>query len=752
MEFGTPTPHPGVSLSDVPLQPATVATRCPVRADLDHAPSLAGARAPRDPGEVLRAQQTREHEADVWAEVARLGAAGGDRSEVVVIEGATVADRVARTLEALTAPVRIIVGAQLPDDGAGRRRGRPILLVRADADADADAAAAPGWVPVEVRRHLYSRPANGGLMRRSSLASPHPADADEVPGLAPRANRHNENGIALAHAWRLLEAAGAVVPGQRALGGVVDRDRIVWWIDLEQARWPVRWSSTPVSTLAHYDHGFGFRLEVIANRLARTLDPDVARGVVPVHIGQCATCPWDAVCRAEMEAVDHVSLIPRSTYDHFLAHRERGVLTRAQVARLHWPTAWLLFGDDPRAPTTDVDDLLIRARDLAPDTPLDQVLGPDHHAEEATVRPETTPGPAGGAVQLRLPLADDDLDDFDETSGADGTDREGERLAKPLDPVDAPVDTTVADPGGSRPDPSVLRRRLRALHLSTVADLASLDPFTASYGGSACGHLPTVIDEARASVSGRPFLARGLHRPGVLRADVEVDVDMENVEEGVYLWGTLVSGAPDVLATVAAVPGYLPFFSWDPIDALVQTEIFNRFWTWLADLRARCQAAGVTFAAYCYTSAEHRKMVQILEQAPAGTPSTDRNAVDALVSSGAWIDLYEVVRGSLVVGHGLGLKRIAPLAGFRWRDADAGGLQSMTWHRDAMTHPDPAVQARNRQRLLQYNEDDVRATLAVRNWLREASIPSIADWAPSEPSDPSESSQPSEPSEVAVAR
>ena len=111
-----------------------------------------------------------------------------------------------------------------------------------------------------------------------------------------------------------------------------------------------------------------------------------------------------------------------------------------------------------------------------------------------------------------------------------------------------------------------------------------------------------------------------------------------------------------------------------------------------------------------------------------------KRQVEALVSSPDWVDLYQLVRASLVVGHGLGLKRIAPLAGFSWRDPDAGGLQSMSWHRNAVTHPDPAVRASNRQRLLNYNEDDVRATHAVRHWLARAELPSIADWV--EPSQP----------------
>ena len=126
MEYGTPTPHPGVTLQDVPLQRAVVATRCPVRADLDHAPDLADARTPRDPSEVLRAQQTADHVADVWAEVARLGAAAPHGPTVaVVIDQPSRAEREARTLEALAGPARIIVGAQLPDDHAGRLVAHP---------------------------------------------------------------------------------------------------------------------------------------------------------------------------------------------------------------------------------------------------------------------------------------------------------------------------------------------------------------------------------------------------------------------------------------------------------------------------------------------------------------------------------------------------------------------------------------------------------------------------------------------------
>ena len=51
-------------------------------------------------------------------------------------------------------------------------------------------------------------------------------------------------------------------------------------------------------------------------------------------------------------------------------------------------------------------------------------------------------------------------------------------------------------------------------------------------------------------------------------------------------------------------------------------------------------------------------------------------------------------------------------AGFAWRDEDPGGLQSQLWFEQAVAG-DRAAE----ERLLAYNEDDVRATKAIRSWL-----------------------------------
>ena len=62
---------------------------------------------------------------------------------------------------------------------------------------------------------------------------------------------------------------------------------------------------------------------------------------------------------------------------------------------------------------------------------------------------------------------------------------------------------------------------------------------------------------------------------------------------------------------------------------------------------------------------------------------------------------------------------MAAQAGFAWRDDDPSGLNSQLWFAEAV-HAETADprRAAARQRVLEYNEDDVIATAQLRAWLR----------------------------------
>lgn len=210
-------------------------------------------------------------------------------------------------------------------------------------------------------------------------------------------------------------------------------------------------------------------------------------------------------------------------------------------------------------------------------------------------------------------------------------------------------------------------------------------------------------------------LIRRLEQPVVARADVEVDVDMESYgEHGAYMWGTLLTDNADPSRPVV----YRAFVTWEPLPTRDEGRSFGEFWTWLSAERDAAHEAGKTFAAYCYSQqAENRWLLGSAKRFAVipGVPSLAE--VEAFIASDEWVDIYEAVGRNFVCPNGKGLKRVAPVAGFTWRDAEASGEASMDWYREAVGLGETTMDLTQRRRLLEYNEDDVRATKVLREWI-----------------------------------
>ncbi len=219
-----------------------------------------------------------------------------------------------------------------------------------------------------------------------------------------------------------------------------------------------------------------------------------------------------------------------------------------------------------------------------------------------------------------------------------------------------------------------------------------------------------------------PLLRRTEHVT-VHRADIEVDVDMESYQEhGAYLWGTLlteVGGPPSV---------YRGFVTWDPLPTVDEGRSFAEFWTWLMRTRSDAAALGKTFAAYCYSRQAEDKWLLDSARRFAGLPGVPTEAeIREFIDTEQWVDIYQAVSDQFICPNGKGLKKIAPVAGFTWRDDEAGGEASMGWYRAAVGY-DAEPDLLQRNRLLVYNEDDVRATKVLREWMSdraESEIPTL---------------------------
>lgn len=270
---------------------------------------------------------------------------------------------------------------------------------------------------------------------------------------------------------------------------------------------------------------------------------------------------------------------------------------------------------------------------------------------------------------------------------------------------------------------------LRESGITTWRHLALLDPFRAAaahrtvlsataphepveYLGKQFSQLPDLIYKARSMWRGGPLRRVAAEEMSCPTADVEVDIDMESYNDRTYLWGatvrTRVPGAP-------TADGYYSFVAWDELTSEAESRIFNDFWSWFQALRDKCAEQGLTLAAYCfYEQAENGAMRRACAQHPELTPTWSH--VASFLASPAWIDLHNVAKEFIQTDGPLGLKVLAPFAGFHWRDEAPGGEASMVWYEQATgTDHDDAI--RSRQRILEYNEDDCHATRYLRDWI-----------------------------------
>ena len=243
------------------------------------------------------------------------------------------------------------------------------------------------------------------------------------------------------------------------------------------------------------------------------------------------------------------------------------------------------------------------------------------------------------------------------------------------------------------------RQAFASAGYTTVESLAGANPEAlTSIKGVGAATAGKFFTSAQAICQGRPVpRSAGWRLP---RCTVEVFLDLEGADSGLELdapgWVDYLIG--NVIRRHGRPAAYKPFFAGNFEE---EGLILGEFFQWAASLEdARF------YHWHHYEKTHLTKMASFHGLEPALVSQV----LDRLV------DLSPITtRAFAFPTYGESIKDIAKFLGFSWRQDDVSGQSSMVLYQDFVESG--GTDHQTRQKLLDYNEDDCRATMHIFDWL-----------------------------------
>ncbi len=236
--------------------------------------------------------------------------------------------------------------------------------------------------------------------------------------------------------------------------------------------------------------------------------------------------------------------------------------------------------------------------------------------------------------------------------------------------------------------------QLKQVGLRTVADIAGMD--VSKYLKPANKiprmgktNLSRMKQRAEVVLSGEPIVHHGFELP-TGKFEIYFDIEDDPTRDLTYLYGMIeADGHGDWR--------YHYFLAESPDD---EEKTVREFWDYVS------QASDAVF--YVYSSKERSSLRRLMERY-----GLDPTVYDQYV--GCEYDLYTdlVVKYSDWPSYTYGIKSIAKQIGFSWRDPDPSGANSIVWYNEYLQAPSRKDRL---QRILEYNEDDCRAMIAIKEY------------------------------------
>jgi predicted RecB family nuclease len=215
-------------------------------------------------------------------------------------------------------------------------------------------------------------------------------------------------------------------------------------------------------------------------------------------------------------------------------------------------------------------------------------------------------------------------------------------------------------------------------------------------------------------------------------ADIEIDIDLENSMEALreldidepigvdrlYLYGY---GIHDRTVSKDWNTAVIDTFSDYSNTEEGEFEVMSKMWNKLQEEIKKAESAGKTIKIFHYASHEYSWWKKYANRY-VGRPGVPTLNELEIFKADYLVDLYLLALKVAFPSKSYSIKDLAPLANFEWSVEMAGGANSLLKYKLAISKNDDATRQQARQWLDAYNRDDVKATFAVRNYLRELAL------------------------------
>ena len=234
------------------------------------------------------------------------------------------------------------------------------------------------------------------------------------------------------------------------------------------------------------------------------------------------------------------------------------------------------------------------------------------------------------------------------------------------------------------------QRRFYGIGIKTVDDLAAADvnDLQLKLEDWPFDKIVRFVNQAKVLSTQTPMILKKPNFPEV-EHEIYFDIEADPTRDIDYLLGFLVKNKK-------GEPKYDYFLAKDKSE---ESVIWKKFLDFLAKLD--------NFVIYHYAFYERAVFDRLALRYGAPTVLVDKFRENT-------IDLYtRLVDTAVLPLYFYSLKDVAGHLGYKWDDSHAGGAESVVWYNDWLDKNDDAIM----KKILRYNEDDVRATLLIKEWL-----------------------------------